>query len=284
MTAILNLILIAYKASKLSLNNKKMEKIEDAFYSFVAKNKRLPKPANMEDKMSTDIDTFGLEQESNNIRKVDSNDNLYIGTLPAVDLGLSPEYVYDEFGNKLVYVVDANCTKSRGLVKCDTNDSNLIIMDTNGIKTKNIVFSIIAQGYNKKYSYAVNSSKQSTTKYFSKLEMSNSYDFFSGVIYNKVYSNKSFDDTIIYGTKDFIMSKLRMYDIGCSVDMNSIEISNNIANHCSSSTSFTENGEILLNYKETIESSEYEFNTKNHVCVIECGSYGKINIYSYIVD
>ena len=127
--------------------------------------------------MSADIDTFGLEQESNNTRKVDFNDNLYIGTLPAVDLGLSPEYVYDEFGNKLVYVVDANCTKSRGLVKCDTNDSDLIIMDTNSIKTKNIVFFIIA---------------------------------------------------ITYGTKDFIMNRLGMYDMGCLVDMNSTEISNNV--------------------------------------------------------
>lgn len=282
MTSILNVIPMVYKSTKLSLNTKKLEKVEDAFYAFIAKNKRLPRPANIEDKLSTDISTFGKEQsETNNIRKVDSNNNLYIGTLPAVDLGLSPEYVYDEFGSKLIYVVDEDCTKTRGLIECTNNDNNLIVMDTNGVRTKGIIFSIIAQGYNKKYSYATNSTKQSTTKYLSKAEMNNSYDFFNGIVYNRVYNNKSFDDTVIYGTKNFIMSKLNMYDIGCSVNMNNAEIVNSIAANCNGSPSFSENGIKSLNYRETVESLEYEFNSMNHICVIECGSYGKTNIYSY---
>ena len=227
MTAILNLIPVIYKTTKSAMDSKKMEIVENAFYAFVAKNKRLPRPANMEDKINTNTSSFGIEQEDG-MRKAGANDSLYIGTLPAVTLGLSPEYVYDEFGNKFVYIVNINCTKTKGLLKCDTNSDDLITMDTNGIKTKDIVFTIVAQGYNKKYSYAMNSSKQNTTSDYNKAEISNSYDFFTGTVYDKVYSSRNFDDTLIFGTNSFIMNKLSMYDIGCVINMNSTEISNNV--------------------------------------------------------
>lgn len=284
MTAVLNTIPIIYRTTKSLSNNKKLEKVEDAFYAFILKHKRLPIPANMEDKINTNTGTYGLEQNAENAKKVNSNENLYIGTLPSVDLGLSPEYVYDEYGNKFVYIVNANCTKTKGLLKCDSNSNDLITMETNDITTKNIVFSIVAQGANKRYSYATNSSTQSTPKNTSRLELFNSYDFFKGTVYNKIYSSQNFDDTVIYGTKEFILTKLDMYDIGCVVNMNNASTINNILNACVGSPNFSTTGEKFLDYREKYKSYEYEYNEKTYTCTIECGSYGQLNFYSHTDD
>ena len=172
MTAILNLIPVIYKTTKSATDSKKMEIVENAFYAFVAKNKRLPRPANMED----------------------------------------------------------------------------------------------------------------TTSDYNKAEISNSYDFFTGTVYDKVYSSRNFDDTLIFGTNSFIMNKLGMYDIGCVINMNNTDVNNSISSKCVGSPNFSETGEKLVDYRETIESYEYEYNEKSYVCVIECGSYGRLNFYSRLVE
>lgn len=285
-TFMLDIFSVTSKVSKSKLNNQKIEDIEKAFYAFIIKNNRLPIPADITHKIDTNTNTFGREQSDTSIKKTGHNNNLYIGMLPAIDLDLSPEYAYDAYGNKLVYIVNSNCTNENGILKCDTSEDNLIKVNTNNTITNNVVFAIISNGLNRKYSYNINSSTQNIPKNGNLMEKCNSHDYFgnngtcSNTIYNKIHNNKDFDDKIIFGSQNFIMAKLNMYDVGCISNIDATKILDNCNIEYDDLTFPTINP--YIKYRQIIESEEYTIGLKKYKCVIECGPFGKISYYNYI--
>lgn len=287
MTAILNLIPILHRTSETSLNIKKLDYIENAFYAFIYKNKRLPIPADIQNTLVANTSTFAVEQDVDNIKK--EEDNFYIGMLPVIDLGLSPNYAYDGFNNKIVYIVNKNCTKTNGLLECDKN--NLLKINTNNTITENVIFAIISQGYNKNYSIRRGQSTQKTSN-SSNEEKYNSYEFFNKrnndkTIYSNLYTNMEFDDKVIFATKDFILNKLNMYDIGCKFNINDDNIINAISNKCSTTPAISFpnlSGIYYLDYRETKESDIYVDSENNYKCILECGSSEKINVYKININ
>jgi prepilin-type N-terminal cleavage/methylation domain-containing protein len=103
------------KYALVNQTEEKLQVIEDALITFIAKNGRLPCPASPSQAITND--TFGKEQvtslqpatcETNNtdIFTGDlSGDTLYYGTVPVRSLGLSDDFMFDAWTNRIGYVV-----------------------------------------------------------------------------------------------------------------------------------------------------------------------------------
>jgi|GEM_PF-5772523 type II secretory pathway pseudopilin PulG len=100
------------EAAKLSFTRDNVKVIETALVDFVAKNGRLPCPANIS--LSTNDSQYGLEQFNDTINPAacnnaaqitDGDDVIYYGAIPVRSLNLPSNMMLDGWNNKLSYVV-----------------------------------------------------------------------------------------------------------------------------------------------------------------------------------
>ena len=99
------------------VDSQKIEVIYKAIGDFLVKNKRLPCPASIT-KIRGKNSSYGIEEVDNNknctfgggVYNISLNPNLLYGTIPALSLGLSSDYAQDQYGSKIVYIVDKRAT------------------------------------------------------------------------------------------------------------------------------------------------------------------------------
>lgn len=110
-SAALNVIGKKTQAEKSSVTYTRLEKIGKALKVFAQENNRLPCP--MGTGMTLISDNFGEESaddlesptDCNNV--LESGENV-MGFVPVLTLGLPPEYMYDEWGRLITYIMSKN--------------------------------------------------------------------------------------------------------------------------------------------------------------------------------
>lgn len=121
----------------------KMIRIEEALAGFLKTNRRLPCPA---DGTLTTVDTnFGLERTgvnitincTHNFNNSNPTTGVWGGVVPVVTLQLPDDYMFDGWGRRINYVVDANFTRNESStgVTCSGSGDNCFRGDTAGAIT-----------------------------------------------------------------------------------------------------------------------------------------------------
>ncbi len=110
-SAVLNVMGTKTQAEKSESTYKKLEKISKAIKVFAQENDRLPCP--MGTGMTPTSDDFGEEGVDDPENPTDCSDVLesgenVMGFVPTLTLGLPPEYMYDEWGRLITYIMSKN--------------------------------------------------------------------------------------------------------------------------------------------------------------------------------
>jgi type II secretory pathway pseudopilin PulG len=129
-TGAFSFIAIEIRKQSIITTNKKLDVIEDALLTYLAVNGRLPCPASPWQIASNT--TFALERrisstncESTASTSIMNNGEHYLGAVPTRALGISEEYMFDAWGNRISYVVQrAFVNNELTNVSCITDGKN----------------------------------------------------------------------------------------------------------------------------------------------------------------
>lgn len=220
----------AVAISNIENNNQKekvdVEKIEiiyKAIGNFLVQKKRLPCPASITKIRGQDL-SYGVESISagnclieGGVYAISSDANLIYGTIPAQTLGLSSDFVQDQYGSKIVYIVD-----SRATYPADSPNTNIgsiqnasIIVKENDVQiSSDSLLIILTNGKNKSGAFSYNSSNYNTLPSATSLnERENSFTSISGNIINmnnifvkSVKGDDVFDDDVFYKSRDSLIN------------------------------------------------------------------------------
>ena len=155
-------------------DSEKIEAIYKSIGSFLLEKKRLPCPAGIERIRGTDVD-YGAE-----LRNPDGScssqggvyslvtgslanpaGNLLYGTIPTQALGLTSDFSQDQYGTKIVYVVDKRATNidTIGAIPEPSIQNPLISIKENGVMiSTDSIFAILTVGKDKAGGFNYNSS------------------------------------------------------------------------------------------------------------------------------
>lgn len=114
----------------------KLEYIARALQVYSTANTELPCPADITDTLNDN--NFGVADCATALESVDSG-NVHGGMVPVTTLGLPTEYSFDEWGRRIVYVVDENMTNSSGWL-ASSIEPNIYV---NGILANGSEYSIL---------------------------------------------------------------------------------------------------------------------------------------------
>ncbi|NCA28375.1 MAG: hypothetical protein EBS92_03765 [Proteobacteria bacterium] len=220
-------------SKKSELDSAKFEKINKSLSKFLIQNKRLPCPAGLRIVKGTSSE-YGKEQISANNCVIDgtkgvfvssSNPNLLYGAVPAQSLGLKPSDIEDQFGSKIVYVVNIKSTVAPSTDPNSVNENigsattSIKINEKSGDNIKEIdsdaLYVLISAGKNKNGAFNANSSAQNSNASTTSTEASNFPTSISGstVVIDDVFvksetkSGGNFDDLIFYKTKSTFLEE-----------------------------------------------------------------------------
>ncbi len=132
-SAAMNVIGKKTQAEKSTATYKKLEKIAKAIKVYVQENDSLPCPMGINPTPTSG--DFGLqsadslEEPSKCTKWVIKSENNMIGFIPTLTLGLPPEYMYDEWGRLITYVMSMN------LLHHMNNDANISNIDIKNINS-----------------------------------------------------------------------------------------------------------------------------------------------------
>ncbi|MGA7081381.1 MAG: prepilin-type N-terminal cleavage/methylation domain-containing protein [Terriglobales bacterium] len=159
--------------ARISATQKKMEAIDQALMQYRTANNRLPCPGDLT--LAPGGTDYGLEAGADGGSAIAIGTGACTGTgmlpqanftgngatntlqqaaegaLPAITLGLSPDFMVDGWGNKLRYVVDTSMTANNAFpytpVGC--NDGAITVNDSNGNpRSSNSIYALISHGPN----------------------------------------------------------------------------------------------------------------------------------------
>lgn len=164
-----------YQAKKIQTTSK-MDRINEAVSSFLALYKRLPCPAlpgvaSTHNKFGDEIITSSYVEGTNEVFCQDgadtlsmNGDKITVGAVPVSTLGLPDGYIADGWGNRFLYVVDAdfvlsesqngNCGYSVMTGHCfaladETADADITVNGKGGVaKTEDGIFVLVSYGPN----------------------------------------------------------------------------------------------------------------------------------------
>lgn len=176
-TGAFSFIAIEIRKQSIVTTNKKLDVIEDALLTYLAVNGRLPCPASpwqissnttFAEESRVDSDTTACESTAST--SIMNNGEHYLGAVPVRTLGISEEYMFDAWGNRISYAVQrafVNDTSTNSLCIPDgkdaANNSNiqylcfkgqsqagttLQISDASGNLLSNPVYVLISHGEN----------------------------------------------------------------------------------------------------------------------------------------
>ena len=155
-------------------DSEKIEAIYKSIGSFLLEKKRLPCPAGIERIRGTDVD-YGAELINADKScgsqggvysltigsKNNPAGNLLYGTIPTQALGLTSDFAQDQYGTKIVYIVDKRATNidTIGAIPEPSAQNPLIsIKENNVVISSDSIFAILTVGKDKQGGFNYNSS------------------------------------------------------------------------------------------------------------------------------
>jgi len=124
----------------------KMQIIYKALAEYLMENKKLPRPADLIKSRDSDANIY------DEFVNCDPQINFCFGAVPISKLHLSSNFAEDDFGNKILYVVD-----SRFTTKFTASTSDGGVIDNNNTNT--FIMLLLSAGFNSCGSYKVNGTK-----------------------------------------------------------------------------------------------------------------------------
>jgi prepilin-type N-terminal cleavage/methylation domain-containing protein len=123
----------------------KMQIVYKALAEYLMENKKLPRPADLAKSRDSDANIY---DESINC----DSTNFCFGAVPIVKLHLSSNFAEDDFGNKILYVVDSRFSKS----SANFNALNFSNDGDRGIINNTFIMLLLSSGSNSCGSYKIN--------------------------------------------------------------------------------------------------------------------------------
>lgn len=275
---------------KQKITKDRMYRIENAINSFLIKNGRLPCPAGIKKKYTTNseikesVSTDEMGCIVNDTSGIKLNANVYIGTIPADDLEIQKNEIADGWFNKYTYIVVKDFVKKDNYLQSPTKDKLI---------NNKFVYAIISAGRNQYYSYDFSGNKELKSSIPNEKDKENSYNYITNNTINEGWGDTDFDDFVLLKSIDIIKQDLNIFDSVCKIDITDLddEIDEKCGTEYTISTTSTQ-----LNYGEKIYSDDIfekktiteddgtskEIKTKLKNCVIECSKYGRVIVYPHI--
>lgn len=228
MAGVFNIITGSVITTKNSITLQKLNVIYEALGTFLMTQKRLPCPASLADSLN-DTDTFGSESGSGSgctsATGIAINGNLYYGGVPIKALKLGTNYAFDEYGNKINYIIDARFTYS--FVTSPANDLTNVysfgtvqnpinIMTVNekagataSAITNDAILVLLSNGANGLGSFRANGQQNTLSSDADEIE--NQYNNSSTPVFNNIFIlnsalNENFDDILLFKSRSYFIN------------------------------------------------------------------------------
>ena len=274
-------------ASQYKETKQKLNIIENAVNQYILENNRLPCPAGI--KLASSSTDYGKESRSNEECIVNAvngiklvSENLFIGGIPFLDLGLGVNYDFDSWNNKITLLINKEYSKNIFKSNLKKESSKLITVNNKGTKNEEAVFVLVSNGRNKSFALnrkGVNSANQKGLPE----EKNNSYNFKATKTIFENSNSKGFDDLIRYSTKKQIIANYNIYDTGCFLENLEDREINSKCPWTNKTALLSENDdEDYLSYKSKIfkyQNSLAPIPIDTPICIVECGNYGRLIIF-----
>ncbi|MDR2760652.1 MAG: hypothetical protein LBB09_02285 [Rickettsiales bacterium] len=265
-----------YNATKQSDTRQKMRVIEKAIDAYIISNKKLPCPSGI--KLTVSNSAYGRENCAENSAagiKMVGGGKAIMGAVPVYELNLETRYMFDGWDNKITFMVVKDYT---GVFN---NFFNKKLPPSDLINSK---FSYALISYGKNRIGGVNYDGIAENMRFidnaTAGEKKNIFSLMTGLTIQEFRDVAKFDDIVVAKNKENIIHDLEMYDIDCVVDG---DLGSLLGARCNNFSFANINVGDTLTYREKIFSNPREENREGYTvdrhCIIECASYGVINIY-----
>ena len=212
---------------------RKLIQIEGSLISYFRKYKKLPCPITF--KISTEeyakSDDISSDLAIGCGNDIMHHSNIYIGSVPFVELGLDKSFLYDSWGNKIIFAVDKNFV----LTLLPGQISKLFYQflptikiknSTSTIITNNAIYALLSHGKNQHGSYDIYGNKHNDSGNSLETENSNMDDV---LIYIYQRQRNISNDGIIYD--DFLRFKTKLQllvDSGIKYDVPYVDRGDNL--------------------------------------------------------
>jgi hypothetical protein len=254
----------------------KFRVIEKAINAYILEYRRLPCPAGI--RLTTSDSRYGEEMcEGNEKIGVNLSNAILVGTVPVDSLNLERRYIFDGWNNKIVYLVVMGYTDSENALFSNSVEDNRLI-------NSKFSYALISHGRNKIGGIHYDDSEENLRllENATEGEKKNIFRRIVGNVIQEFKDTQKFDDIVSAQNKENIIQSLDMVDAGCLI-INS-DLSNSIESKCGHGFGF---GELpsYINYRDkkysNMEMAEEGKTIVEKRCVVECGGYGKLNVYLF---
>ena len=227
--------------TKQKLDAEKIEVIYNNIGKFLLTNKRLPCPGGVKRIRGKDanyaLESFNSSTGACNVDEIagvyyinNVSGNLIYGSIPALSLGLDSEYAEDQYGSKIIYVIDKRAANrysdeiGSGIVNIGSiQDASIIVKEDNINVSTDSVFAIITVGKNKLGGFNANSSANNELPTNS-FEQQNSYTSINGqviamdnIFQKSIKDNTVFDDIVFFANRKSLIADFKAdFLIPCS--------------------------------------------------------------------
>ena len=130
--------------NKTTITNDRIGQIYKALKVYAGAHKKLPCPASIA--ISKNDPTYGSEGSC-------AADTVVYGMVPVKDLNLAAAFAEDDYGNKLVYVVDSTFTVATTPSKFVDQEGDIVVSrysSSLGVEESNAIFAVISRGKNQR--------------------------------------------------------------------------------------------------------------------------------------
>ncbi len=219
MTGILSVARVNKNNSNIKITNDRIKVINQALGEFVRANKRLPCPASIKAIKITDA-TYGAE--GNAAGTCTAGTGVYLSTatgaakmvygmVPTKTLGLSSDYGEDNFGNKIVYIVDKDYTSSSTFATASTVIiGQKYVNDALTNDVTNAIYALVSYGANQSGAFSAKTSNQNAASFDADEMYNYATSFndaaktanFNQALVKSTERSTVFDDIVYYRSRD----------------------------------------------------------------------------------
>ena len=238
--------------NKIRATQIKLRTIANALDIYLIQHNKLPCPAGLKKSTGVALDTCSSSDTTNGVYV---NNDVARGWVPYKDLGLTPDAVYDEWNNKIVYSVPIAMLSNFNMLNDDFDGISVYNDSKSKLITDEAIYAIISQGKNGLGAFDKNGNQKSDTGILSvektnvaSSSLSNSHEF--------VYFNnyKTYDDLGRYITKEQVVVDNNIKEIYC--DASSAKINEAIGRFGNIGTCKIESPKSkILSYNASINST-----------------------------
>ncbi len=186
--------------NKIKVTNDRIGQIYKALKVYSGAHKRLPCPASIA--IPKNDATYGSEISC-------AADTVVYGMLPVKDLNLAAAFAEDDYGNKLVYVIDSTFTVATTPSKFVDQEGDIVVSrysSSLGVEESNAIFAVISRGKNQRGAV----SSLATTEINAPTDVDELENMPSGSDANLISgtnrSGTTFDDLVFFKNKKYFLA------------------------------------------------------------------------------